>query len=187
MILPIVAYGSPVLRKVAKDIETDYPNLNELIENMWETMYKADGVGLAAPQVGLDIRIIVIDATEMGDEDNEEELKDFKKILINPHIIEEEGDLWSFNEGCLSLPGIREDVKRKPVITINYLDENFEEHEETYEGIKARIIQHEYDHLEGVVFTDRLNPLKKRLLKAKLTNIMKGKVDVKYKMKFPIK
>ncbi|HBS87508.1 MAG: peptide deformylase [Bacteroidetes bacterium GWF2_38_335] len=184
MILPVVAYGSPVLRKVATDIDKNYEGLPQLIENMWETMYKADGVGLAAPQVGLPIRIFVIDTASM--EDKDESLKTFKKVFINAHIVEEDGEPWAFNEGCLSLPGIREDVKRKSKIRIKYVDENFNVLDEVYDGIKARVIQHEYDHIEGVVFTDRLTPLKRRILKSKLSNIAKGKVDIGYKMKFPL-
>ncbi|MDX5325999.1 MAG: peptide deformylase [Bacteroidota bacterium] len=188
MILPIVAYGDPVLKKRAVDIGKDYPNLESLIENMFETMYNANGVGIAAPQVGLGIRVFVVDGVgfaEEGDEDYEV-LKDFKKVFINPEILDEEGDEWAFSEGCLSIPDIHEDVFRKPDLRIRYLDENFEEHEETYTGMPARIIQHEYDHIEGVLFTDRLSGLRKRLLKGKLSNISKGKIDVGYKMKFPL-
>jgi len=185
MILPIVAYGDPVLRKETKEIGKTYPNLNELIENMFETMYEAPGVGLAAPQIGLSIRLIVMDGTAFADD--EPVLQDYKKVFINPVIVEEEGEEWLFNEGCLSFPGLREDVARKPTITIEYYDEHFEFHKETIDGIKARIIQHEYDHLEGVVFIDHLSSLKKTLLKRQLNEITKGDVEVSYKMKFPIK
>ncbi|CAG0991748.1 Peptide deformylase [Flavobacteriales bacterium] len=185
MILPIVAYGTPVLRKVAEEIDADYPDLKEFIANMYETMYNAGGVGLAAPQVGKSIRLFVVDAAPF--EEDEPSLKNFKKVFINPIILEEKGQEWKFNEGCLSIPGIREDVSRKPTITIEYFDEKFKLKEETYEGIAARIIQHEYDHIEGVLFTDRINPLKRQLLKKKLSEIAKGNVEVKYKMRFPLK
>ncbi len=183
MILPIVAYGDPVLKKEAQEIDGDYPFLGELIENMYETMYKAEGVGLAAPQIGKTIRIFIVDASPF--EEDEPSLKDFKKTFINPIIIEEEGTDWSFNEGCLSIPGVREDVSRKPKIVIEYYNEKFELIEETFDGIAARIIQHEYDHIEGILFTDKINPLKRRLLKSKLNNISKGNVKVPYRMKFP--
>jgi peptide deformylase len=190
MILPIVAYGDPVLRKVAKDIGTDYPKLNELLENMWETMYNAHGVGLAAPQVGLPIRVFVVDTTPFSDDEDlteaeQKALKGFKKVFINAKIEEESGKEWEFNEGCLSIPDIREDVKRKPEITISYVDEHFKPHKETYDGLLARVIQHEYDHIEGVLFTDKLSSLKKRLLKSRLEKISKGKIDVDYRMRFP--
>ncbi len=185
MILPIAALGMPVLRKVAVDIDKDYEELDKLIDNMFKTMYHSDGIGLAAPQVNKSIRLFIIDASPM--EEDEPDLADFKKVFINAQITEEEGEEWIFNEGCLSVPGIREDVKRKPKITIEYYDENFNFHEDIFDGTIARIIQHEYDHIEGVVFTDHLSPLKKRLLKSKLINITKGIVDIKYKMKFPKK
>ncbi|NUM50806.1 MAG: peptide deformylase [Flavobacteriales bacterium] len=185
MILPIVAYGTPVLRKMAEEIDVDYPDLKEFIANMYETMYNAGGVGLAAPQVGKSIRLFVVDAAPF--EEDEPQLKNFKKVFINPIILEEQGQEWKFNEGCLSIPGIREDVSRKPKITIEYFDEKFKLKEETYEGIAARIIQHEYDHIEGVLFTDRINPLKRQLLKKKLSEIAKGNAEVKYKMRFPLK
>ncbi len=190
MILPIVAYGNPVLKKKAKDITKDYPKLDELIENMWETMYGAHGVGLAAPQVGLPIRLFVIDPSPFADdeeltEEERKQLTGLKKLFINPVITEETGDEWAFSEGCLSIPDVREDVFRQPDITIEYLDENFKAHTETYTGIAARVIQHEYDHIEGILFTDKLSSLKKRLIKGKLNNISKGKVDVDYRMKFP--
>ena len=190
MIIPIVAYGDPVLRKVGKEIDKDYPNLDELLDNMFETMYGARGIGLAAPQIGLPIRIFIVDATPFGDDEDlsEEErnyLADFRRVFINAKIIEEEGDEWAFNEGCLSIPDINEDVFRQPTITMRYMDENFVEHTETFEGIVARIIQHEYDHIEGVLFTDKLSALKKRLIKGKLNNISKGKINVAYRMRFP--
>jgi peptide deformylase len=193
MILPIVAFGDPVLKKKAVDITKDYPGLSQLIANMFETMKNAKGVGLAAPQVGVSIRLFIIDASpyvvndDEEEEDDEEGLKNFKKIFINARILSEEGDKWKFNEGCLSIPTIREDVERKPDLRIKYLDENFVEHEESYNGVRARIIQHEYDHTDGILFTDRINPLRKQLLKRKLTDISKGIVDVSYKMKFPLK
>lgn len=182
MIKPIIAYGNPVLRKVADDIDKDYPNLQELISNMFETMYASDGVGLAAPQIGLSIRLFVIDANPF--EEDYPEAKGFKKAFINPHVIEESGDEWLFNEGCLSFPGIHEDVSRKANVKIKYLDENFVEHVETFSGVCARVVQHEYDHLDGKCFIDHLNPLKRRLLSAKLNNIAKGKVHPNYKIKF---
>ncbi|MAP80700.1 MAG: peptide deformylase [Aequorivita sp.] len=190
MILPIVAYGDPVLRKETKEITKDYPNLDKVIENMFETMYAAHGIGLAAPQVNLPIRLFIVDATPFEDDEDlsEEErkfLSTFKKVFINPQIIEESGDEWAFNEGCLSIPDVREDVFRQPNIVIKYQDENFKEHTDSFDGIVARIIQHEYDHIEGVLFTDKLSPLKKRLIKSKLTNISKGKVNIDYRMKFP--
>jgi len=190
MILPIIAYGDPVLRKMAKDITSEYPKLDELITNMWETMYNAHGVGLAAPQVGLPIRLFLVDTTPFSDDEelskeDQEALKGFKKVFINAKIEEEEGAAWDFNEGCLSIPDIREDVKRKPKITISYLDEDFKPHSETYDGLLARVIQHEYDHIQGILFTDKLSSLKKRLLKSRLEKISKGKIAVDYKMRFP--
>ncbi|WP_136467340.1 peptide deformylase [Flagellimonas onchidii] len=190
MIIPIVAYGDPVLRKVAKDITSDYPKLEELISNMWDTMYNAHGVGLAAPQIGLPIRLFLVDTTPFSDDEEltekeQKALNGFKKVFINARIEDETGDEWDFNEGCLSIPDVREDVKRKPEITITYLDEKFEEHKETYDGLLARVIQHEYDHIQGVLFTDKLSSLKKRLLKNRLDKISKGKINVDYKMRFP--
>ena len=179
MKLSIVAYGDPVLKKVCEPIEKDYPNLSELIENMWETMYNASGVGLAAPQVGLPIRLFVVDT---GDNDDEPR---YKKVFINAQILEESGEPWGFTEGCLSIPEIREEVFRKPNIVISYYDENWEKHEENVSGFAARVIQHEYDHIDGILFTDHLTSLKKQLLKKKLTNITKGDVDIEYRMKFP--
>lgn len=190
MILPIVAYGDPVLRKVAENINADFPELHTLIANMKETMYNASGVGLAAPQIGKAIRLFVIDASPFAeDEDLSEEektvLKDFNNVFINPRIINEEGEEWAFNEGCLSIPDVREDVYRKPKITIEYQDQEFTTHIETLNGLAARIFQHEYDHIEGVLFTDKLSSLKKRILKKKLENISKGKVNADYRMRFP--
>ena len=190
MVLPIVAYGDPVLRKVGKEIEKDFPKLIELIDNMWETMYNASGVGLAAPQVGLPLRLFLVDATPFAEDDelSEDErnvLQGFKKVFINAEIEEETGTDWIFNEGCLSIPDIREDVTRKDTITISYIDESFKKHTTTFDGILARIIQHEYDHTEGILFTDKLSSLKKRLLKGRLANISKGKIDVEYRMRFP--
>ncbi len=191
MILPIVAYGDPVLRKKCKEITPEYPNLKELIENMWETMYQAYGVGLAAPQVGVPIRLFIIDPTAFADDDALEEeekkvLSNLKKVFINPTIVSEEGEEWAFNEGCLSIPDVREDVFRKSIITIEYQDEDFNSHRETYDGIAARVIQHEYDHIEGILFTDKLSSLKKRLIKGKLANISKGKIEAEYRMRFPL-
>ncbi len=190
MILPIIAYGNPVLKKKAKPITPDYPNLKELIANMWETMYNASGVGLAAPQIGLPIRLFLVDATPFAEDDDlleneEENLKDFKKVFINPTILEEEGNEWDFNEGCLSIPEVREDVFRKPKIKIEYYDEDFNKHVEELDGLAARVVQHEYDHIEGILFTDKLSAFKKRLIKGKLANIEKGKINVAYNMKFP--
>lgn len=190
MVLPIIAYGDPVLRKETETITKDYPNLKEFIENMFETMYSARGIGLAAPQVGVPIRLFVVDATVFeDDEDLSEEEREFtanfKKVFINARIIEETGDEWAFNEGCLSIPDVREDVFRQPHVTIEYEDVNFNKHTDTLTGIVARIVQHEYDHIEGILFTDKLSPLKKRLIQGKLTNISKGKIDVDYRMRFP--
>lgn len=190
MIYPIVAYGDAVLRKKAVDIPSDYPNLKEILKNMWETMYQASGVGLAAPQVGMPIRIFLVDTSPFSDdpelsENEQKELSSLKKVFINAHIVEENGEEWSFNEGCLSIPNVREDVFRPEEVTIKYLDESFNEHTETYNGLAARVIQHEYDHIEGILFTDKLSSLKKRLIKGKLTNISKGKVNVDYRMRFP--
>lgn len=181
MILPIYVYGSSVLRKVAEEITPDYPDLKQFITDMWDTMYYADGVGLAAPQVGKSVRIIVIDAAAIAKDDVA--AQNFKKTLINPSIIELSGDINSYAEGCLSIPRLYEDVKRESKVRIKYFDENFVEHDEVYEGIIARVIQHEYDHLEGVMFVDRLSALRKKLIKSKLGAISKGKFDVDYKTK----
>lgn len=183
MILPVVAYGHPALKKVAADIPPDYPGLQEFIANMWETMYQSEGVGLAAPQVNRSIRLFVIDATPFAEKFPE--AKDFKKVFINARIYKEEGDPYSFNEGCLSFPGLREDIIRKPVVYIRYLDENLAECDERLEGVVARVVQHEYDHIEGIVFVDRISSLKKMLLKRRLADISKGDVDVDYRMTFP--
>lgn len=185
MILPIVAFGDPVLRTVGKELTSDDTELKDLIANMWETMYAAEGVGLAAPQIGKSLRLFVVDASPFADE--EPSLEGFKKVFINAKITSETGEEWPFKEGCLSIPGIRENVKRNEKISITYQDENFETFTEDYEGLAARVIQHEYDHIEGVLFTDKINPLKKQMLKRKLTDISKGLVKSGYKMKFPIK
>ena len=189
MILPILGYGSPILKKVAIDISPQYPNLNELISNMWDTMYAAKGVGLAAPQIGLSIRLFVIDATPFLDDENMDDfelnsIKNFKKVFINPKIIEENGNLWEFNEGCLSIPEIREDVSRRSKIVIEYFDENFQSNKLKLSGLAARVVQHEYDHIEGILFIDHLSSLKKRLIKGKLNNISSGSIKVDYEMKF---
>ena len=182
---PVTVYGDVTLRKKARNIDKDNPEIKEIIENMWETMYYSDGVGLAAPQVGMSIRLFVIDASSGADE--EPELKDFKKVFINPEIIETSGDEWVMNEGCLSLPEIREDVSRKDEVRIRYFDENFIEHEESFKGFAGRVIQHEYDHLEGKLFIDYLSPLRKRLLKSRLNAIATGKVRPHYRIKIPVK
>ncbi len=184
-VLPILAYGDPVLKAKAKPITKDHPDLSAIITNMWDTMYKAGGVGLAAPQVGKSIRLFVIDANPYSDD--EPELKDFKKVFINARILEESGKEYPFNEGCLSFPGLREDIRRQPSIKMCYQDEDFNDHEEVFSGIKARIIQHEYDHIEGVLMVDRITPLKKTLLRKKLQNISKGNVSVDYLMRFPLR
>ncbi|MBL4652098.1 MAG: peptide deformylase [Flavobacteriales bacterium] len=188
MILPVVAYGDPVLKLECDEIDSAYSDLNKLIENMFETMYQAAGVGLAAPQVGKSIRLFIVDAAPFAEDDEENEYpeaKDFKRIFINPEIIEEKGEEWGFEEGCLSIPNIREEVFRQPEIRIEYYDENFKLKKEKLNGIAARIVQHEYDHIEGVLFTDHLSPLKRRLLKRKLMEISKGITSAKYKMRFP--
>jgi len=182
---PITVYGDTILRKRAENIEKDTEGLTEIIENMWETMYYADGVGLAAPQTGLPIRLFVIDGNAGADE--EPELSEFKKVFINPEIIELSGENWVMNEGCLSLPEIREDVSRPGTVRLKYVDENFVEHDEVYSGFIGRVIQHEYDHLEGKLFIDYLSPLKKRLLKGKLNDITRGNVQPHYRIKIPAK
>ena len=190
MILPIVAYGSPVLRKVALDINSDYPGLQKFIEDMWETMYASNGVGLAAPQVNKDVRIFVMDSAQIFTSQEEEDKGHYpdepgiKRLFINPHVIELEGEDWSYNEGCLSIPKIREDILRPETVTLEYLDENFQPHTETFNGLTARIIQHEYDHLEGKLFIDYMKPFKKKMLQGKLNDISKGKIKVDYKMSF---
>jgi peptide deformylase len=189
MILPIVAYGDPVLKRKAKEIPEDFPNLQELIDNMFETMYNANGVGLAAPQIGRSIRLFIVDATPFAEDEQIPEgdkaiLENAKEVFINPEILDEDGDEWDFNEGCLSIPEVREDVFRKPKIEIKYFDRDFKLQHKTLDGLFARVVQHEYDHIEGILFTDKLSSLKKRLIKGKLKNIAKGKIDVDYRMKF---
>ena len=188
MVLPIIGYGATVLKTKTKEITADYPELNKLISDMYETMYDASGVGLAAPQIGKSIRLFVIDTSPFDTDDFEEnsgfEVKSVKKTFINPVMIDESGENASFEEGCLSIPNIREHINRKSDITIKYQDENFTHHQGTFSGILARVIQHEYDHLEGTLFTDKISPFKKKLIKGKLNNIMIGKVSVDYKMKF---
>jgi len=190
MILPIVAYGAPVLRKVASDITPEYPQLEKLIEDMWETMYASNGVGLAAPQINKDIRLFVIDSAQIFEHQDEEDKGKYpdepgvKRVFINPEITELEGEEWSYNEGCLSIPKIREDIMRPQTVTISYVNERFESITETFSGITGRIIQHEYDHIEGKLFIDYIKPLKKKLLQGKLNDISKGKIKVDYKMSF---
>jgi peptide deformylase len=190
MILPIVAYGAPVLRKVAEDITPEYPGLQKLIADMWETMYSSSGVGIAAPQINKDIRIFVVDSAQIFENLEENEKGEYpdepgiKKVFINAHIDKLEGEEWSYNEGCLSIPKIREDVMRPQSVTISYVDENFKPHTETFNGVTARIIQHEYDHIEGKLFIDYLKPLKRKMLQGKLNDISKGKIRVDYKMTF---
>lgn len=188
MILPIRAYGDPVLKKVAQDIRPGHSGLEQLIADMFETMYAANGVGLAAPQIGESIRLFVVD-TGAGSADGEsapddDEEAPLKRAFINPYIVEEEGEEWAFEEGCLSIPGIREEVDRQPHIVLHYLDEAFQEHEETFEGFAARVIQHEHDHLDGKLFIDHLPPLRKRMIQGKLRDISRGRTDAKYKMRF---
>jgi len=189
MILPIVGYGDPVLRKRGEEIPQDYPNLKEVIANMYDTMYNAYGVGLAAPQVGMAIRLFIVDTKPFAEDDDyskeeQEKMAVFRKTFINPVIVKEEGEEWGFNEGCLSIPEVREDVFRQERITIEYYDEDFNKHTDVYDGLIARVIQHEYDHIEGVLFTDKLSSLKKKLIQKKLQNIMEGKTRPDYKMKF---
>lgn len=191
MILPIVAYGNPVLRKVAGPITPDYPGLSKLIADMWETMYASSGVGLAAPQVNRDIRLFVVDSAQMFKNMNEEERAEFpgdtgiRSVFINARIMQLEGEEWGYNEGCLSIPRIREDIYRQESVTIEYQDEEFATHLETFTGLTARVILHEYDHIEGKLFIDHISPLKRKLLKGKLNDISRGKVNVDYKMAFP--
>lgn len=195
MILPIVAYGHPILRKVAQDIDEHYPDLKKLIEDMWETMYASNGVGLAAPQINKDIRLFVIDSAQIFANMDEDEKKEdnypddpgVKQVFINAHIVEEGGDDWAYNEGCLSIPKIREDIKRAEEVTMEYLDENFTKHRKTFNGVTGRIILHEYDHIDGKLFIDHISLLKRKLLKRKLDDISKGAVKVDYKMLFPKK
>jgi peptide deformylase len=191
MILPIVAYGSPILRKVSRNIDRDYPGLEKLIADMWETLYNSNGVGLAAPQVNKDIRLFMIDSEQIFENQEPKEKGEypdepgFKGVFINAHIKELGGSEWSYNEGCLSIPKIREDISRKESVTLQYLDENFVEHTQTFIGITARVILHEYDHIEGKLFIDYIKPLKRTLMKRKLDDISKGKVKVDYRMLFP--
>ncbi|MFL9484685.1 peptide deformylase [Chitinophagaceae bacterium LWZ2-11] len=190
MILPIIAYGAPVLRKVAKDIDADYPGLQKLIEDMWETMYASNGVGLAAPQINKDVRIFVMDSEQIFENLEEEDEGKYadapgiKRVFINAHIKELKGEEWPYNEGCLSIPKIREDINRPETVVLEYMDENFVKHTESFNGITARIIQHEYDHIEGKLFIDYLKPLRKKMLQGKLNDISKGKIKVDYKMSF---
>lgn len=191
MILPIVAYGHPALRKVASDITPQYPGLEKLISDMWETMYASNGVGLAAPQVNREVRLFVVDSRQIFENMEEEERKEYpdlpgiKQVFINAHVVELDGKEWSYNEGCLSIPKIREDITRQETVTLRFFDENFELHHKTFHGITARIVLHEHDHIEGKLFIDYLPPLKKKLMKGKLKDISKGKVNVDYKMIFP--
>lgn len=193
MILPIRAYGDPVLKKMAQDIAPGHAGLDQLIADMYETMYAANGVGLAAPQVGHSIRLFIVDASPFAVDDKDqpipgqEHLKDFKRVFINPYVVEEEGEEWPFEEGCLSIPNIREEVKRQPRIVLQYQDAKFKEHEEEFDGFAARVIQHETDHLDGRLFVDHLPALRRRLLQGKLRDISMGKTDAKYKMRFPVK
>lgn len=188
MILPIIAYGDAVLKKKSVEIDKDYPDLDKLIADMFETMSQAHGVGLAAPQVGLNIRLFVVDATPFGEgDDGDPDCVGFKRVFINPIIFEESGEEWGFEEGCLSIPHIREEVMRKPDLKVEYYNENWELVEETLSGLPARVVQHEYDHIEGILFTDRLKPLKRTLLKGRLNDIAKGNVETDYRMKFPKK
>jgi len=183
MTYPILIYGHPVLRKTAQDIDKDYPELNQVIADLFETMYNSEGLGLAAPQIGKSIRIFVIDGKPIGEE--EPEMANFKKVFINAHIKEKYGELKPMTEGCLSIPNLREEVNREESVHIQYYDENWQFHDETYDGYKARVIQHEYDHLDGILFTDRVNPLRKRLLKSKLIAISKGKFEAEYRTILP--
>lgn len=191
MVFPIVAYGAAILRKTSQDITPDYPGLQILIEDMWETMYASSGVGLAAPQINKDIRLFVMDSAQIFENLEEDEkgvypdAPGIKKVFINAHIVSVDGDEWVYNEGCLSIPKIREDVYRPEVVTLKYMDENFKEHTETFNGITARVIQHEYDHIDGKLFIDYLKPLRRKLLQGKLNDISKGKVKMDYKMIFP--
>jgi peptide deformylase len=184
MVLPIYAYGHPVLKRMGEKIEQDFPNLNELIENMWDTMYHAKGVGLAAHQIGMSIRLFIVDTEQINKDDEASNAIGIKKAFINPTIIDETGNAWSYEEGCLSIPNILGDVERLDKVEIHYFDENFEQHHETYDGMSARVIQHEYDHIQGRLFIEKLSPLKKKLISRKLDNIKKGNVTANYRMKF---
>lgn len=189
MILPIRAFGDAILRKRCHEVTKDEPGLQELIDNMFETMDSANGIGLAAPQIGMDIRLFIVDLSPLAEDEDyadiADELKDFKKVFINAKMLEETGEEWKFNEGCLSIPDIREDVKRQETITIEYYDEKFVKHTDTFSDMRARVIQHEYDHIEGILFTDHLSSLKKKLVKGKLQKISQGEVSITYKMRFP--
>jgi peptide deformylase len=191
MILPIVAYGHPVLRQVAEDIDADYPQLDKLIEDMWETMYASSGVGLAAPQINRSVRLFVVDSTQIFNNLDEDEIgiypdePGFKAVFINAHVVDLDGKRWAYNEGCLSIPKVREDVSREERVTLEYMDESFLKHTRTFLGITARVILHEYDHIEGKLFIDHISLLKKKLIKKKLDDISKGKVKVDYRMMFP--
>ena len=195
MILPIVAYGHPVLRKIAEDITPDYPHLDKLIEDMWETMYASNGVGLAAPQINRSVRLFVVDSAQIFANMDEEEKKEsdypdapgIRQVFINAHLVEEAGDDWPYNEGCLSIPKIREDIKRAEEVTLEFMDEKFQKHTKTFDGITGRVILHEYDHIDGKLFIDHISPLKRKLYKRKLDDISKGAIRVDYKMLFPKK
>lgn len=191
MILPIVAYGHPVLRKMATDINPEYPQLDKLIVDMWETMYASSGVGLAAPQINRDIRLFVVDTAQMFSGMPADEQKEYpdapgmKSVFINAHIVELDGEEWAYNEGCLSIPRIREDIYRHETVTLDYMDEQFQQHRTSFSGLTARVILHEYDHIDGKLFIDHISPLKRKLMKGKLNDITKGKINVDYKMMFP--
>jgi len=185
MILPIYAYGQPVLKKIAEDIDKDYPELEQLIADMKETMYNASGVGLAAPQIGKAIRIFIVDSKQIMEEGKEEE--GITQVFINAHKIEEGGDEWAYEEGCLSIPDVRGEVKRPAQIRLRYMDEEFNEHEKVFTGINARVVQHEYDHIDGVLFTELLKPIKRRMIKRRLEKIKKGEIPKEYKMKFVVR
>ncbi len=187
MVLPVYVYGMSVLRRVASEIPEDFEGLDQLIEDMFETMRASDGIGLAAPQVGKSVRIFVVDTSPISEDKGEPELKDFKKVFINPYILEEWGDSWSFEEGCLSLPNIREEVSRLTNVRIEYYDENWNLIEEEFDGIRARVVQHEYDHLDGKLFVDQINPIRRKLISARLNAISKGRVDNDYKIIYPKK
>ncbi len=184
MIIPISSFGLPILRVKCKNINADYPNLNDLINDMWETMYNANGVGLAAPQINLGVKLFVIDTTTFKNDSENSGFKPVKKVFINAIITNETGDEWNFSEGCLSIPEIREDISRKSIISIEYFDENFNKHTDKFEGLNARVIQHEYDHINGILFIDKLSVLRKRMIKNKLKNISKGKINTDYKMRY---
>lgn len=191
MILPVVAFGSPILRKVCDDLTPEYPDLKKLIADMWETLYNSNGVGIAAPQINKPVRLFMVDTLQIVEDFDEEDKRKYpneqpiKQIFINAQKIEDTGELWAYNEGCLSIPKVREDIQRPRQVKLRYMDENFVEHETTFHGITARVIQHEYDHIEGKLFIDYISPLKKRLIKKKLDDISKGKVRTDYRMLFP--